>query len=928
MANYQVPARELDSSKPRARPQVNIPSMHSQMPPYLQPFHPQLPFAPNTTSLSGYPPTNLPDALPVVSLPQIPAYDQQHSFEDKVRGMFLNNPPQNTPQELHGFAPRRQPNQFNDVRTPLPVQRGTFKKPSQTQRKAQRAQQATNNSPPTLQSSSEVEQSASTGPSLSGQPPHLRGFPQSSQEKLNALSMQDTQPNLRSFNQVPQEHQVHQGLNPGFGPTNMHAYPSRNYQNRPTPQHQQLFNASSDTRFRSNNFTGGQYQFHAQRANLQAQVNYLEYLTQIEIPKVEMSPEECEEKQTLRVSLEHACRTSVTNFERKTNPEFVPETIQLKCFGSLSTTFATRDSDMDLVLVSPASKTSVSSTESEVPRLIEKTLLDLSYGVRLLTGTRVPIIKFCQKPSPDLAALLRQEREKWEKESEAPSKQKETRDPNAKRSADAGAEKSKSASPQDPPRVSPDSTTVNSEARTLGTAQGAFVDLPSVDVVLDTSAPGNSTSEAMNSLRQDLEHTNLKPGVLRQTPVGTTGNGDNAQSKEKPTEQDDPELRSKYSDDERVRLYRLAMKEEWYEVPERSIIHRFIQAVEKHNGTGSDTGLDQARDALQVLPNILKQYRAPPKHQLDFPKNGVGIQCDINFSNHLALQNSLLLKCYSLCDPRVRQIVLFVKAWSKKRNVNSPYHGTLSSYGYVLMVLHYLINVAQPPVLINLQLASKMIQADELSAEEVSIDGYDVKFFRNEAVLEDLARRGQITTNREPLGSLLRNFFRYFAQPAGGGFQWTQDVLSLRTPGGILSKQAKGWTGAKTETVEGVAGQKEIRQRYLFSIEDPFEINHNVARTVVHNGIIAIRDEFRRAHKLVEQAGIGEKGPDDLFAEAKGKENLQYRAFGPRWKRDEKSAVHRSQGTKGGLQNDRAKVGRNATTVKEAQAANKSGNGN
>ncbi|KAL8746689.1 MAG: hypothetical protein Q9184_007713, partial [Pyrenodesmia sp. 2 TL-2023] len=78
-------------------------------------------------------------------------------------------------------------------------------------------------------------------------------------------------------------------------------------------------------------------------------------------------------------------------------------------------------------------------------------------------------------------------------------------------------------------------------------------------------------------------------------------------------------------------------------------------------------------------------------------------------------------------------------------------------------------------------------------------------------------------------------------------------------------------------------GQKgqEVRQRYLFAIEDPFEINHNIARTVVHNGIVAIRDEFRRANRLIHQAGNGQI-QEDLFAEGESKNDLNYRHFGPR----------------------------------------------
>ena len=142
--------------------------------------------------------------------------------------------------------------------------------------------------------------------------------------------------------------------------------------------------------------------------------------------------------------------------------------------------------------------------------------------------------------------------------------------------------------------------------------------------------------------------------------------------------------------------------------------------------------------------------------------------------------------------------------------------------------------------------------------------------------------------------------------------RWVQDTLSLRTIGGIIPKQVKGWTGAKTEIVDlsGPGPQtKEIRQRYLFAIEDPFEVDHNIARTVVHKGIVAIRDEFRRAHTLIRNAGINpSKGPEDLFAEAEEKEHLQYRPFGPRPKRDMVSGqegLRKSTGKVSGAKDER-----------------------
>jgi terminal uridylyltransferase len=220
-------------------------------------------------------------------------------------------------------------------------------------------------------------------------------------------------------------------------------------------------------------------------------------------------------------------------------------------------------------------------------------------------------------------------------------------------------------------------------------------------------------------------------------------------------------------------------------------------------------------------------------------------------------------------------MVLFVKAWAKRRLINSPYRGTLSSYGYVLMVLHFLINVAQPSVLPNLQLlweANSNPSAETVYQSDTEVDGYDVRFWRDEEAIQKAAARGDLTKNQQSVGSLLRGFFDYYARQGPGvtgyGFSWSMDALSIRSRGGLISKKAKGWTGAKTTVTEPThPGQqkKEVRHRYLFAIEDPFEIEHNIARTVTHPGIVAIRDEFRRAWRIIVSTGRPEAAAEALF---------------------------------------------------------------
>lgn len=551
---------------------------------------------------------------------------------------------------------------------------------------------------------------------------------------------------------------------------------------RPLPQNRKLFDPKTN-QMRLNQKNPTWHPLAVFTGPTHAQVDFLERLAADEIAKAEMSLEELDEKESFRLSLQQICRDAITQYELEQDKSFNATSVSLKCFGSLSTGFATHSSDMDLALVSPNSKPDMSSPESMIPRLLEKVLLDAGYGARLLTKTRVPIIKLCEKPTPELRTALVEERSKWE----------EMRD--------------------NPPETPPEDPLNN-----------------------------NATESA----------------VISRT------------------------------DDELVFLFKLAISEGWYNADERNILQDFFRAVRERNSNSDDTALHNARAAVQPLTEILKKYRPPPDTHLDFPKDGIGIQCDINFSNPLALHNTRLLRCYSLCDPRVRLIVIFIKAWAKQRRINSPYHGTLSSYGYVLMVLHYLANIVEPAIIPNLQQCGKAFR-DNSPENNIIIDGYNVRFWRSETEIRDRASRRLLTKNHEDsIGIIICGFFHYFAHqntysPAGG-FAWSHEVLSLRTKGGILEKKDKGWTGAKSVVTEPtIPGQvpREIRHRYLLAIEDPFETDHNIARTVIHQGIVAIRDEFRRAVAIIQSVGSGMEGVEELFAEASEIRAPPRKAFGP-----------------------------------------------
>ncbi|KAI6038002.1 hypothetical protein EDC04DRAFT_2071480 [Pisolithus marmoratus] len=211
-----------------------------------------------------------------------------------------------------------------------------------------------------------------------------------------------------------------------------------------------------------------------------------------------------------------------------------------------------------------------------------------------------------------------------------------------------------------------------------------------------------------------------------------------------------------------------------------------------------------------------------------------GIACDIGFENRLALENTRLLMCYAMIDPaRVQTFVLFLKVWSKRRKINSPYHGTLSSYGYVLLVIYFLVHVKNPPVLPNLQ---QIPPVRPVSKEDTHINGYNTWFFDD----IELLRQRWRSSNTETVAELLIDFFRYYSRD----FTYHTDVASIRA--GLLKKESKGWQNDLSSSKFN-----DARERNRFCIEDPFETDFNVARCVTREGLYQIRGEFMRASRIL-----------------------------------------------------------------------------
>jgi terminal uridylyltransferase len=94
--------------------------------------------------------------------------------------------------------------------------------------------------------------------------------------------------------------------------------------------------------------------------------------------------------------------------------------------------------------------------------------------------------------------------------------------------------------------------------------------------------------------------------------------------------------------------------------------------------------------------------------------------------NALSLASRQLHVCGVLLLITNATFAFTVKVWSKRRKINSPYKGTLSSYGYVLLVIYFLVHVKNPPVLPNLQ---QMPPLRPITKEDTHLAGYNTWFF-------------------------------------------------------------------------------------------------------------------------------------------------------------------------------------------------------
>ncbi|XP_078479709.1 terminal uridylyltransferase 4-like [Lampetra planeri] len=176
-----------------------------------------------------------------------------------------------------------------------------------------------------------------------------------------------------------------------------------------------------------------------------------------------------------------------------------------------------------------------------------------------------------------------------------------------------------------------------------------------------------------------------------------------------------------------------------------------------------------------------------------FEHRSSSLEGDISLYNTLAQHNTRMLATYALLDPRVQILGYTLKVFAKVCDIGDASRGSLSSYGYILMLLYFL-QQRQPPV-------APVLQQLYDGAEEgkppplVSVDGWNAYFFSDIKQLK--SRWPHFGENRESVGELWLGLLRFYTEE----FDFQDRVISVRQRE-TLSSFEKQWT-SKYISIEG-----------------------------------------------------------------------------------------------------------------------------
>lgn len=195
---------------------------------------------------------------------------------------------------------------------------------------------------------------------------------------------------------------------------------------------------------------------------------------------------------------------------------------------------------------------------------------------------------------------------------------------------------------------------------------------------------------------------------------------------------------------------------------------------------------------------------------------------DISINAATPLQSAALLTECGKLEPRARALILFVRRWAKDRGICHAAKGHLSPYMWTLLVIYFLqVGVEEegpllPPVS-EFRASSALVPAAATDPGRVSKVAMPC---RHDAAPES------------SVGRLFMEFVRFYSTR----FDWQNEAISVR-----LGRRAEPAPNFPVHRVGELNGP---------SIEDPFEVKHNLGVHATATSLERLHDELSRAHSL------------------------------------------------------------------------------
>ena len=228
---------------------------------------------------------------------------------------------------------------------------------------------------------------------------------------------------------------------------------------------------------------------------------------------------------------------------------------------------------------------------------------------------------------------------------------------------------------------------------------------------------------------------------------------------------------------------------------------------------------------------------------IEITLNEYDVTISFSVNNKLGSINSRMLELYTKLDPRCQELGLLVKMWATANGIISAKNHFLSSYAYNLMVINFLQTI-QPPVLPSLQ----ALRANDPNAEpkmiKVRTNSKIQEMFETRIDYEDDEEKLKVimerdySDNKMNVVELLQRFFKFYKTHSN----FSGVALSVRTGkhiprGGITDKDTS---------------------KYFYSIEDPFDLDHNPGKyvTVGSENAMKIIDIMNLSHYYLKKKKV------------------------------------------------------------------------